>query len=214
MQVTNFRRAVALIVASAALTSFSFVPYNIYALGFIGLVPAFYVFEHFSTSRRQTLLLWLIWTLLLNLIGYHWIMHTIAVYGMMPTFVAFPLFLLYSLGTGGKMLLFFFFLRWMYRRSDVYKRQNNGFDGRIAPLVCEFVARVCGIRGLYQVEFVGADNKIFVCLLRRHTKTYEFFSRSKVGQTGCKTQFFRLHLWHYRKLRDAIIELVRIACRV
>lgn len=120
MRPLNLRRAVALIVASAALTSFSFVPYNIYALGFLGLVPAFYVFEKFAASRRQTVLLWLVWTLLLNLIGYHWIMHTIAVYGMMPAFVAFPLFLLYSLGTGGKILFFFFFLRWMFKRTDIF----------------------------------------------------------------------------------------------
>ncbi|MFO1470693.1 MAG: apolipoprotein N-acyltransferase [Turneriella sp.] len=116
----TFRRAITLVTLSAALTSFSFVPYNVYFLGFLGLIPAFYVFEHFSASRRQTVFLWLIWTLILNLVGYHWIMHTIAVYGMMPTFVAFPLFLLYSLGTGGKMLLFFFFLRWMYRRADIF----------------------------------------------------------------------------------------------
>ncbi|MFO1525563.1 MAG: apolipoprotein N-acyltransferase [Turneriella sp.] len=120
MQAINLRRAALYIVASAALTSFSFVPYNIYPLGFVGFVPLFFIFHRFSATGKQTVILWLIWTLLLNLIGYHWIMHTIAVYGMMPQVVAFPLFLLYSLGTGGKMLLFFFFLRWMFRNTEVF----------------------------------------------------------------------------------------------
>ena len=140
MLVTSYRRAIALIVASAALTSFSFVPYNVYALGFLGLIPALHVFSHFAASRRQTISLWLIWTLLLNLIGYHWIMHTIAVYGMMPTFVAFPLFLLYSLGTGGKILLFFFFLRWMYRRADLFQSAAGRTLAAAAAFgVCELI---------------------------------------------------------------------------
>mgnify|MGYP001584753357 CR=1 FL=1 len=136
----NMRRALALTVASAALTAFSFVPYNMYALGFVGLIPAFYVFEHFSASRRQTVWLWLVWTLILNFVGYHWIMHTIAVYGMMPTFVAFPLFLLYSLGSGGKMLLFFFFLRWMYKRVDVFNSAPRRTLATAAAFgICELV---------------------------------------------------------------------------
>lgn len=120
MPATNLRKPALLIVLSAALTSFSFVPYNIFPLGFFGLLPAFHVFERHHLTRKQTVLLWLIWILVLNLVGYHWIMHTIAVYGMMPQAVAFPLFLLYSLGTGGKMLLFFFFLRWMYRQHGLF----------------------------------------------------------------------------------------------
>ena len=120
MPTLSFKKAAGLTVLSSALISLSFVPYNFYLLGFIGLVPLFYLFENFVPTRKQIFYLWVLWILTLNFISYHWIMHTIAVYGMMPTFVAFPLFLLYSLGTGGKMLLFFIFLKWMNRRGDIF----------------------------------------------------------------------------------------------
>lgn len=115
------RRALALSALSATLTAVSFTPYNFYVVGFISLLPIFFLFENFTLTKKQTVWVWLVWTLVLNLIAYHWIMHTIAVYGMMPTVVAFPLFLLYSLGTGGKMLFFFFFLRFWRKKQDAVK---------------------------------------------------------------------------------------------
>lgn len=117
----KMRHALGLAALSATLVSLSFVPYNLYPLGFVGLIPLFFLFEDFHATKKQIVLLWAVWIIILNLVGYHWIMHTIAVYGMMPAAVAFPLFLLYTLGTGGKMLLFFFFLRWMYRSNVVGK---------------------------------------------------------------------------------------------
>lgn len=120
MRALSFRSALGLIALSATLISLSFVPYNIFPLGFIGLIPLFYVFENFIPTRKQIFYFWVLWILILNFIAYHWIMHTIAVYGMMPTFVAFPLFLLYTLGTGGKMLIFFFFLRWMHKSREIF----------------------------------------------------------------------------------------------
>lgn len=116
----GFRKAAGLTVLSGILSSLSFVPYNIYPLGFIGLIPVFFVFENFAANKKQMFYLWVIWTMILNFIGYHWIMHTIAVYGMMPTWVAFPIFLLYCLGTGSKMLLFFIFLQWVQKRQDLF----------------------------------------------------------------------------------------------
>jgi len=119
------RQTLYLTAASAVLSSLSFVPYNIFPLGFLALLPLFYLFENYSLTTRRIFLLWVVFTLILNLIGYHWIMHTIAVYGMMPSAVAFPLFLLYSLGTGGKMLLFFFFLRFMQSRADLFSNTTK-----------------------------------------------------------------------------------------
>ena len=112
----SYRHALGLTALSATLVSLSFVPYNIFPLGFVGLIPLFYLFEHFVPTKKQIFWLWLVWILILNFIAYHWIMHTIAVYGMMPTFIAFPLFLLYTLGTGFKMLFFFIFLQWLQRQ--------------------------------------------------------------------------------------------------
>jgi len=121
----TYRRALILVSLSAILSSLSFVPYNIFPLGFIGFVPLFLVFENFKPTKKQIWVLWALWTLILNLIGYHWIMHTIAVYGMMPHWVAFPLFLLYTFGFGSKMLLLFFFLRWMYNRTDLFGSERK-----------------------------------------------------------------------------------------
>lgn len=114
------RRILALAGLSAALTALSFAPYNLYVVGFISITPIFYIFENFSLSKKQVLWIWLVWTLVLNLVAYHWIMHTIAVYGMMPAFIAFPLFLLYALGTGGKMLFFFYFLRFLRQKQSFF----------------------------------------------------------------------------------------------
>lgn len=129
-----------LIAGSAILTSLSFVPYNIFPVGFIALLPIFYLFENFTLGTRKIFSLWVLWILILNLIGYHWIMHTIAVYGMMPTAVAFSLFLLYALGTGGKMLLFFFFLKFMYQRTGWFgSRAKQLWAVPAAFAVCELV---------------------------------------------------------------------------
>jgi apolipoprotein N-acyltransferase len=136
----NRRMAYSLVAGSAILTSLSFVPYNIFPLGFISLLPLFYLYENFAPTTKRLFALWAVFTLILNLIGYHWIMHTIAVYGMMPTAVAFPLFLLYSLGTGGKMLLFFFFLRFMQRRADLFSTNAKKIAAVPAAFaICELV---------------------------------------------------------------------------
>ncbi|HRP70788.1 MAG TPA: hypothetical protein PLY93_14785, partial [Turneriella sp.] len=116
----SFRKAIGLVALSAILIALSFVPYNLYLLGFIGFLPLFFVFENFTPNKKQIFFLWLVWVLILNFIAYHWIMHTIAVYGMMPTAVAFPLFLLYTLGTSGKMLLFFIFLNHIQKKSPLF----------------------------------------------------------------------------------------------
>ncbi len=129
-----------LIAGSAVLTSLSFVPYNIFPVGFLALLPVFYLFEKFTLTTRRILALWVLWTLILNLIGYHWIMHTIAVYGMMPEVIAFPLFLLYALGTGGKMLLFFFFLRFLRSRDDWFgSRGKKLLAVPVAFALCELI---------------------------------------------------------------------------
>ncbi|HNE20125.1 MAG TPA: apolipoprotein N-acyltransferase [Turneriella sp.] len=128
------RRILFLSAVSAVLTSLSFVPYNLFPLGFISLLPVFYVFETTPLTRRQVTWFWLVWIMILNLVGYHWIMHTIAVYGMMPQAVAFPLFLLYSLGTGTKMLFFFFFLRLLAQQRDFF----SGTAFRTATVVAAF----------------------------------------------------------------------------
>jgi len=128
------RRILFLSAVSAVLTSLSFVPYNLFPLGFISLMPVFHVFETTPLTRRQVTWFWLVWIMILNLVGYHWIMHTIAVYGMMPQAVAFPLFLLYSLGTGTKMLFFFFFLRLLARQREFFA--NTAF--RTVTIVAAF----------------------------------------------------------------------------
>lgn len=136
----SFRRALGLTALSAILSSLSFVPYDMFILGFFGLVPLFYVFENFTASKKQVFWLWILWIAILNLIGYHWIMHTIAVYGMMPHWVAFPIFLLYTLGTGSKMLLFFFFLRYMQSRGAFFGTAAKQALALMAAFaVCELI---------------------------------------------------------------------------
>jgi apolipoprotein N-acyltransferase len=127
-------RILILSAVSAVLTSIAFVPYNLFPVGFISLLPVFYVFEKFSLTRRQVIWFWLVWIMILNFVAYHWIMHTIAVYGMMPQAVAFPLFLLYSLGTGSKMLFFFFFLRLLSEQRAFF----SGTAFRTATVVAAF----------------------------------------------------------------------------
>jgi len=183
----SLRRAAILTTLSAVLTSLSFVPYNLHPLGFIGLIPVFYVFEHFTPNKKQMFQLWVIWIMTINLIGYHWIMHTIAVYGMMPHWIAFPLFLLYSLGTGSKMLLFFIFLKWMRRRPDLFPSDARRLLGVTAAFgACEIIgwqlfpwhggnivsgnlafaqgADLIGTRGL-SVIWVALQYLLFVALL-------------------------------------------------
>jgi apolipoprotein N-acyltransferase len=140
MKSITFRSALGLSALSATLISLSFVPYNIFPVGFLGLIPLFYLFTNFVPTKKQMFYLWATWILILNFISYHWIMHTIAVYGMMPTFVAFPLFLLYTLGTGGKMLFFFIFLKWMQRRGDIFDSNTKRTLAVAAAFgICEII---------------------------------------------------------------------------
>lgn len=145
------RRVLFLSAVSAVLTSLSFVPYNLFPLGFISLLPVFYLFESTNLTRRQVVWIWLVWIMVLNLVGYHWIMHTIAVYGMMPQAVAFPLFLLYSLGTGSKMLFFFFILRLIAQKRDFF----SGTAFRTASIVAAFGA--CELFGWQLFPWYGSN---------------------------------------------------------
>jgi apolipoprotein N-acyltransferase len=151
MAAISFRRALSLAVLSAMLTSLSFVPYNVFPLGFLGFLPLFYVFERFIPNKKQIFWLWTTWIIILNLIGYHWIMHTIAVYGMMPEVVAFPLFLLYTFGFGGKMLLFFIFLVQLKKRQKLFATPLQ----RLLAVSAAFA--VCEILGWQLFPWYGAN---------------------------------------------------------
>ncbi|MCX7632939.1 MAG: apolipoprotein N-acyltransferase [Turneriella sp.] len=145
------RRALFWAALSALFSALSFAPFHLFPLGFVSLLPIFYVFENFSLRPRQVVAIWLVWILLINLIGYHWILHTIAVYGMMPKIVALPIFLLYALGTGGKMLLFFFLLYALRRHAQFF--HNTAL--RTATVVAGFA--LCEFLGWQLFPWYGAN---------------------------------------------------------
>ncbi len=102
----NFR-AYFYLVISSALAALSFAPWKIWPLGFIALWPVFYLLETERLTLRRAFSWFVVWALSVNLLGYHWLVHTIEIHGHLPLLAAIPVFILYSLGTGTRFLIYF-----------------------------------------------------------------------------------------------------------
>ncbi len=144
---------------AAILTALSFAPYDIWPLGFICLLPILWYYEKRETSPlKHTLLVAFIYCLVVDIIAFHWIIHTVTVFGHMPYAVAILIFLLYVTGTNLRFLFFFIFLHyWQQKISKL-----NGLSGAKKLLHNRFLMftgawAVCEYLGWQLFPWYGAN---------------------------------------------------------
>lgn len=105
-------------------TCFAFTPYEILPLGIVSLAPLLYFLEKHRLSLRQVFLASFYFSVLLNIISYPWMLHTLQEYGFLPLPAAVILFLAYSVLVSSRYLLFFLFI-YMLQKGSVWDRLGN-----------------------------------------------------------------------------------------
>ena len=106
----NMSSKFAALVLSAILLAAPFLAPNLLPLAWLAFVPLFWAIERAETLRRATLYGWLMGTVA-HLIGFHWLVYTINVFGGFPYPVSSLVFLLYAILQGLQMALFAFLVR-------------------------------------------------------------------------------------------------------
>lgn len=102
-------------------TCFSFTPYEIWPLGIISVAPLLYFLEKHRLTLRQVFAASFYFSLLLNIISYPWMLHTLQEYGFLPLPAAVILFLAYSVIVSSRYLLFFFLIYTLQKGNLWYR---------------------------------------------------------------------------------------------
>lgn len=113
-----------LVIISGLLMTVSFAPFNIYPAGFIALFPVFYLFEKYSFSYKTAFLYALILGATVSIAAFHWIIHTVMVFGMMPAVPAALIFAGYIFISNSKYYIFFLGMQLYRQRLHPHKRSE------------------------------------------------------------------------------------------
>lgn len=111
-----------LILFSAFLISFSFAPFYIWIFSFLCFVPIFFLIDFAKLRVKEGLLYGFLLGFIINLISYHWINHTVMVFGHLPFFLSSIIFVLYSLGTTLRYAFFIGFAIYLQGKLPVSGR--------------------------------------------------------------------------------------------
>ena len=98
------------IFISSVLTSLSFYPWSLWPIGFVCLWPFIHHLETTTFKRRAVLKivgLGFLQGILISIFSFHWVTHTMVVFGHIPWPVAISIFLLYGAGTNLRWVIFF-----------------------------------------------------------------------------------------------------------
>jgi apolipoprotein N-acyltransferase len=102
-------KSLALLV-SAILLAAPYLAPSLFLFAWIAFVPLFWVISRAETLRRAVLFGWLMGTVA-HLIGFHWLVYTINVFGGFPYPVSSLVFLLYAVLQGLQMAIFVYLVR-------------------------------------------------------------------------------------------------------
>ena len=131
-----------LITVSAVLISASFAPWYFWPAALICLSPIFYLLHFDRLSLKSAFWYGTLLGILIDILSYHWVIHTIEVYGHLPLFAAIPLFFLYAFATN---LRYPFFLM-----AVVYLKHRLPQTGKLSFLSSAYF--------LYPVLFLFFEN--------------------------------------------------------
>src|SRR5918994_1796897 len=98
------------LILSAILLAAPYLAPNFFPLAWVAVVPLFWAVARAETLRRGILYGWLMGTVA-HLIGFHWLVYTISVFGGFPYPISSLVFLLYSILQGLQMAIFAFLVR-------------------------------------------------------------------------------------------------------
>ena len=119
----------------------SFAPIQFWPLGFFILFPVLYILENLDfnkTKIKYVILLGIMESIFISIFSYHWVLHTMNVFGNLPYIVAFPIFILYAIGTNLRWILFFLlsflFLRWRFNTQHETGWLHNILQNRYVSL--------------------------------------------------------------------------------
>ncbi|MDH5721325.1 MAG: apolipoprotein N-acyltransferase [Spirochaetia bacterium] len=110
-----------LVMISSICITFSFAPFEIWPLGFLALLPVFYLIDSKNIEKKifkESIILGLSFAVVLDTMAYYWIIHTITVFGHLSYPFAFLIFLLYAAGTSVRFILFFIMVFYWNRWKD------------------------------------------------------------------------------------------------
>ncbi len=121
-------RNIFLILVSSIMTCLSFAPWKIWPFGFLCMIPVFYLFDKIDlkkTSVYRVIGLGLLQGFFITLFSYHWIIHTMVVFGHLPYIAAFSIFILYSLASNLRWVYLFLFLFYFRKWKSKIKVKNR-----------------------------------------------------------------------------------------
>jgi apolipoprotein N-acyltransferase len=98
------------LIVSAILLAAPYLAPSLFPLAWIAFVPFFWAIGRAETLRRAVLYGWLMGTVA-HLIGFHWLVYTINVFGGFPYPISSLVFLLYAILQGVQMAIFAFLVR-------------------------------------------------------------------------------------------------------
>lgn len=98
------------LLLSAILLAAPYLAPSLFPLAWISFVPLFWVIDKAETWRRAVLYGWLMGTVA-HLLGFHWLVYTINVFGGFPYPISSLVFLLYAILQGLQMAIFAFLVR-------------------------------------------------------------------------------------------------------
>jgi apolipoprotein N-acyltransferase len=100
----------AALALAAVLLAAPYLAPSLFPLAWLAFVPLFWVIGRAETSRRAVLYGWLM-GILAHLIGFHWLVYTINVFGGFPYPISSVVFLLYAILQGVQMAIFAYLVR-------------------------------------------------------------------------------------------------------
>ncbi len=111
---------------SSVLTSLSFAPWKLWPLGFLCITPIFYYIEKIEMNNKPILKiigLGCLQGILISFFAYHWVIHTMVVFGHLPISVAIVIFFLYAVGTNLRWIFFFLLLYWLKKNREKLSKE-------------------------------------------------------------------------------------------
>ena len=144
-------RNILFLATSALCLLVSFAPISIWPFGFFILFPVFYVLHNLdldNTKYKVVLFLGATEGIFISLFSYHWVLHTMTVFGNLPYILAIPIFILYALAANFRWILFFLcafiFLKWRKHNEHqvgfIYSIVRNRYFSLSALwCICEYI---------------------------------------------------------------------------
>src|SRR3989338_2054074 len=188
-------RVFLLFILSSILIVLSFPKIEISCLIWVALVPLFFALEH--QTPKQALIMGLIVGFLVSLGAFHWVLYTLQVFGGLPLWIAFPLFLIFCSFCNIHLAFFPYLLKrfpihlpplfWVPALYTVLEFLTpQVFHWYLGACLCKklWLIQFADITGVHGVSFLVVTVNVFIYeLLRWIKKDTEVFPAPSLAVT-------------------------------